>query len=179
MVRANRRYSYLVRNVETGETVQVGSTCTQDFTGWRGKPVFIDVDALEDELREYAGGLASAGDAYTPATVVEVAWAISRVHGWVQVSMSGWNRESTKSLVQSYLWGTANVDHTFREGMAAEVLAAAGMGRTIVDALIDGLDSDGDNVTNLRTCLRGLSVSWKHLGLVVSAVTAYERMIST
>lgn len=175
-VRANRRYTYLVRNTETGEIRQVGSTCIKDFTGWAGKPVFLSADDVADELRDFLGGFASSGPEYTPETVVAAAWALSRRFGWVPASASHGGR-STRDLVSSYLYGTSRADRELRADVAGDVAEAAGMGATIIAALLDGLTDSGDYVTNLRACLRAASVSHRHLGITVSAVSAYERMI--
>lgn len=175
-VRANRRYTYLVRHTDTGEIRQVGSTCIKDFTGWAGKPVFIWADDVEGDLREFLGGFASSGPEYTPETVVAAAWALSRRFGWVPASASHGAR-STRDLVSSYLYGTSHADRELRADVADDVAEAAGMGQSIITALQEGLTGGGDYVTNLRTCLRAASVSHRHLGITVSAVAAYERMI--
>lgn len=174
-VRANRRYTYLVRHTETGEIRQVGSTCIKDFTGWAGRPVFIWADDVADELHEFLGGFASSGHEYTPKTVVTAAWAISRRFGWVPASATF--SRSTRDLVSSYLYGTSRADRELRADVAADVAEAAGMGATIVTALLEGLTDAGDYVANLKVCLRAASVSHRHLGITVSTVAAYERMI--
>lgn len=170
-VRANRRYTYLVRH-ESGETRQVGSTCIKDFTGWAGKPVFISLDELTDDLTDFLGGFASSGPEYTPETVVAAAWAISRLFGWVPAS----GASPTRSLVTSYLYGTSRADRELRQEIAAEVVAAADMAKVIIPALLDGLDGASDYVLNLKTLLRASHVEHRHMGIVVSAVAAYERM---
>ena len=173
-VRANRRYTYLVRHTETGEIRQVGSTCIKDFTGWAGRPVFIWADDVANELHEFLGGFTSSGDEYTPETVVAVAWVISRRFGWAPASATF--SRSTRDLVSSYLYGTSRADRELRANVADDVAEAAGMGATIVAALLEGLTDAGDYVANLKICLRAASVSRRHLGITVSAVSAYERM---
>ncbi|NMR32407.1 MULTISPECIES: hypothetical protein [Micrococcaceae] len=70
-----------MRKVENGETVQVGSSCIKDFTGWAAKPVFISVVNLTEDLGGFIGGFALAPED-TPETVVALAWATSRIYGW-------------------------------------------------------------------------------------------------
>lgn len=173
-VRANRRYTYLVRH-ESGEIRQVGSTCIKDFTGWAGKPVFISVDELANDLNDFLGGFAGGGAEYTPETVVAAAWAISRRYGWVPASAIG-AQTSTRSLVSSYLYGTSRTDRELRQEVAPEIPAATETAKTIIPALLEGLDGGGDYVTNLKICLRATHVEHRHMGIVVSAVSAYERM---
>lgn len=169
--RTNRRYTYLVQHEESGELVQVGSTCVKDFTGWTGKPVFISHDELADELREHVGGGGPAE--YTPETVVAVAWAVSRRHGWVPASKGG---VTTRDLVGSYLYGAGQADKDLRAEVAPEIPAAAEKAREIIPALLDHLDGGSDYIANLKTALRALTVDARHMGITVSAVSAYERM---
>lgn len=175
-VRANRRYTYLVRNTETGATAQVGSTCVKDFTGWVGRPVFISVDELEDDLRDFLGGFRSQGPEYSPATVVAVAWAVSRRHGWVPAS-AAYRAPSTRSLVGSYLYGTSKADKELRRELADEISAASAMAETIIATLLEGLGDDSDYAANLKVCLQAQHVDHRHIGIVSSAVAAYERLI--
>ncbi|MEA5453790.1 hypothetical protein SPF06_03555 [Sinomonas sp. JGH33] len=71
----------------------------------------------------------------------------------------------------------ACVGPVLRAEIAAEVPAAQEKAATVIAALLEGLEGDGDYVTNLRTLLRGRYVEDRHMGYVVSAVSAYERMV--
>lgn len=173
-IRTNRRYTYLVRNDETGQTVQVGSTCIKDFTGWQGKPVFLSVDEISEQLEDHIGGLSAGRPEYSPETIIAAAWAISRLFGWVPASAAG--RTSTRDLVVSYLFGTSRGDRELQRDVAPHIPDAASTARTIIAALLEGLDGAGDYVTNLRVCLRAPHVEHRHFGIVVSAIAAYERM---
>lgn len=177
-VRRNRKYTYLVRDVETGATAQVGSTCIKDFTGWEGKPIFISVKDLEEELDEFIGGLGASAPEYSTATIVALAWAISRLYGWVPAAAEWGSRASTKSLVRDYLDGRSKASAELRREIAPEIPAAEEKAQAIIPALLEGLEGDGDYVTNLRVLLRAPFVEGKHLGIVTSAVSAYERMLA-
>lgn len=170
--RANRRYTYLVRHTETGEAVQVGSTCIKDFTGWQAKPVFLVAEDLEDELRTDAP--ASGPDLYSPQTVVAIAWAASQTYGWIPASAH--TGIPTRSTVSDYLYSRDKAGNEAREEIAPQIEEASTTAKTIITTLLDGLDDDGDYPTNLKTCLRGTYVEPKHMGLVVSAVAAYQRL---
>lgn len=175
-VRRNRRYTYLVRNTE-GETAQVGSTCLKDFLGWEGKPVFIFADEAEDELREFAGGLVGSAAEYSAETVVAAAWGVSRLYGWVPVSAAGYGQRSTREAVSAYLYGNSREDRELQAEVAPEMAAAQTKAQEIIAALLAGLEGNGDYVTNLKILLKARNVEGKHLGIVVSAVGAYERML--
>lgn len=170
----NRIYTFLVRNTETGEACQVGKTCMKDFTGWAGTPVFLSEDDIISELSDFIGGSGSGTAEYTPETVVAIAWAASRRYGWAPRSSGG---IATAETVGNYLYGNLKVDEALRSDLASALPAAYEKAREIIPALLHGLDGAGDYATNLKTALRGLSVSTKHFGIVVSAVSAYERMI--
>lgn len=172
--RTNRRYTYLVRNDETGQTVQVGSTCIKDFTGWQGKPVFISTAEISEQLEEHLGGTNTARAEYSPETIVAAAWAISRLFGWVPASAVG--RTSTRDQVASYLFGSTRGDRELQHEVAPHIPDAVDMARTIITALLEDLQGAGDYVTNLRVCLRAPHVEHRHFGIVVSAIAAYERM---
>jgi hypothetical protein len=174
--RTNRKYTYLVQNPDTEELLQVGSTCIKDFTGWTGKPVFISEAELAEELEGFLGGLGGSPLDYTVETVVAAAWGISRRYGWVPVSAAGYGTSSTRDLVNAYLYGTAKSDNELRADVAPEMAEATDMAKTIVTALLEGLEGNGDYVTNLRICLRAAVVEDRHMGIVVSAVSAYEKM---
>lgn len=175
--RANRVHTYLVRHVETGETVQVGSTCIKDFTGWAGKPVFISTDELDEDLRDFLGGFGRGRAEYTPETIVSLTWAISRRYGWVPAAAAGYGTPSTREMVSAYLYGSTDADVVLRMEVAPEIAPAEDMAKVIIPALLQGLEGNGDYVTNLKALLRAAYVEDRHMGIVVSAVSAYERMI--
>ncbi|MFT4284590.1 MAG: hypothetical protein QM598_07140, partial [Protaetiibacter sp.] len=86
---------------------------------------------------------------------------------------------ATRDQVTAYLYGTTRADRELRHDVAPEVAEAQQMAETIVPALLHGLEGTGDYVTNLKACLRAPYVDHRHMGIVVSAVAAYERMIGT
>lgn len=174
--RPNRVYTYLVRNTETGEALQVGKTCMKDFTGWNTLPVFISEDDIHNELDDFLGSLPSSPTEYTPETIVAIAWAASRLYGWTPRYAAG---IATSDRVSSYLYGTSKANNELRAEIAPELPAATDKAREIIPALLDGLDETSEYATNLKAALRGHSVSGKHLGIVASAVIAYERMNET
>ena len=176
VVRPNRKYTYLVRNTKTGETVQVGSTCIKDFTGWQGRPVFISVDDVKRDLDGFLGGLASAGAAYAPETVVAAAWAAKQVYGWFPASTD--LGTPTRERVSAYLYGHDKAAQEIQGALSPEIQTATEKAEEIIAALLNNLEGDGDYTTNLRVALRADHVAPKHMGLVVSAVAVYDQMIS-
>lgn len=172
--RPNRRYTYLVRD-ENGQTRQVGSTCIKDFTGWAGRPVFLSTEKVSDDLSDFLSSSGSSRVDYAPETVIAAAWAISRQFGWAPAS--AYDATPTRDLVVSYLYGNSRADRELRDDVAELTTEANTMARTIITALLDGLEGDSDYVLNMRTLLQASHVSFRHMGLVVSAIAAYDRLI--
>lgn len=176
LTRINRVYTYLVRNTETYEALQVGKTCMKDFTGWNTLPVFISEDDIHNELDDFLGGLPNSPAEYTPETIIAIAWPASRIYGWTPRYAAG---IATSDRVSSYLYGTTKANNELRAEIAPEMPAATDKAREIIPALLEGLEDTSEYATNLKIALRGHSVSGKHLGIVTSAVIAYERMNET
>lgn len=177
--RTNRVHTYLLRNAETGHSVQVGSTCLRDFLGWEGRPVYVSTNDAAEELDDFLGGLSGFERAYSPRTVVATAWGISRKYGWTSAAAASYGNTSTRELVESYLYGTGTTDRELRTDVQTEVAAADSKADEILTAVLEGLDIDTAYGANLQVCLRGTYVQDKHMGLVVSTVAAYERILGT
>lgn len=164
-----RKYTYLVRNVETGEARQVGSTCVKDFTGWQGRFVFL---SDEDVAADLEGGFGGGGWApeFTPASVVAVAWAVTRESGYVKAG--DWDREPTRAVVASYLVGTDREAAKLRESLTVDWAK----GEEIVKAVSEGMTGDSDYAQNMRVVLAANFIGSRQWGLAASAVVAYARM---
>lgn len=177
--RANRVHTYLLHNAETGRSVQVGSTCLRDFLGWEGRPVYVSANDAAEQLDGFLGGLSGSERAYSPRTVVATAWGISRKYGWTSAAAASYGNTCTRELVESYLYGTASADRELRVDVLTEVAAADARADEILTTVLEGLDTDTAYGANLQICLRGTYVQDKHMGLVVSTVAAYERILGT
>lgn len=171
--RINRKYTYLVRN-ESGETFQVGSTCIKDFTGWAGKLVFLAENTIGSEV---FSGLGGTQIDYTVETVVAAAWGISRQLGWVP--SSSMDRTSTRSAVDTYLYGRSASDRSFQQEMGPHIVAAAGQAKHVIATVVEEFtNSSGGFEQNLIACLSSQTVGQRQMGFVVSTVSAYERILA-
>jgi hypothetical protein len=179
-----------VRNTETGSEVQVGSTCLLDYTG-RTTPAglaqrfafFADVaDAFEEDSWGRGGGW---GAQFPVAEVLALSAAAIRKWGWCsrgQAENGSGDLIATASIVASYMdppWTRKHNEHIFERNdqLKAELKPEADMayGQTILDWLAEGGAGDGDYGHNLKVvCARGI-IEGKRIGLVASAVQAYER----
>lgn len=166
-----RKYTYLVRNTETGEARQVGSTCVKDFTGWDRAFVFISEYEVTQEIVGGSGGWTEPS--YTVRGVLAVAAAVVAKHGYVKAG--DWDRQPTKDTVVTYLTGSPAKD-------AAELYETVGSpdyetADKIVSTLATDLTGDNDYVQNLRTVLAAEEIGFRQIGLTASAVVAYNRLV--
>ena len=169
-VRVNRKYTYLVREVATGQLRQVGSTCIKDFTGWQGKPVFITVEDIEV-------GLFGGGGAGIPATTVEdaiaTAYVAVQMFGWVPT----WREGATRYDVARALFGDDQIARDLRAAMAARMGEGDAVAGEIIATLSAELTKADGYEANLLAVLAAEYVTERELGLLCSAVPVYERIV--
>lgn len=168
-----RKYTYLVRNTETGEAKQVGSTCVKDFTGWAGKFVFLSTDEVARDLEDGFGG-GYREPSWTVQSIVAVAAAIVAKRGYVKAG--DWDRQPTKDVVLDYLTGTDKGAAALREEVGSPDNIQA---TKIISTLTQELTGDSDYVQNLRTVLTADEIGRRQVGLTASAVVAYNRLTET
>lgn len=174
----DRRKAYLVRNVETGEQVQVGSTCIKDFLGWSGSIAFIgdeDLREVEEGWGSYGGGEAR----FTVDSVLAVAWAAIKTFGFVPAS--SYDGLPTRSLVGLVLNPPARLKDEDRRRI--EAIAALAATESIMERgaevkafiLSDEFSGDSEYVRNLKALMAAESVSSRHLGFLASAPQAMAK----
>lgn len=168
----NRKYTFLLRHTDTGQTMQIGSTCIQDFTGWQGKPIFVSVSDVDHEVEGHtSGGLAGQ----SPVDVVTVAYAAVRELGWTPASHQ--HGFPTKEVVLNYFYGRSSQDTALREQLAPWIAEGWEKAPQILETLRTELAGEPGYEANLIAALRALYVEPKQYGLVVSAISAYDRLM--
>ncbi len=168
-----RAKTYLVRNEETGEQVQVGTSCIKDFTGWNAGIAWLDSTKAREMLGEGAGY--SAPD-YSPETVLSVAWAVVKLYGYVR--SGDWNGTSTGSQVYAALYPNpkSKGDKEFAAKIRPLAEEAAERAREIRDFLLsDDFAGESEYVRNLKSIAAGKFVSRRYVGLLASAPQAWAR----
>lgn len=150
--RAARRHLYAVRNRDSGELKQVGSTCVKDFTGWNRQPVFLS----EHEVLEGLEGETGGEDAFTPGYVVTVAIAAVEAAGWVSRSLAAdLARRSTADLVADFLVGRGEPGEAARQLLDPHLPAALAQAPTVVKTVTADLAGEADGyAANLTAALR-------------------------
>lgn len=163
----------IVRHEETGETRQVGRSCVKDFLGWSTLPVLIDPDQAERAIQNGS----SLTDANWDLTdVLTYSWAVIETHGWVSASTAG-DRMATKDLVGEAIAGRGRDAEALRASISGKLDEGRRMAPVIVKELSRAFtDATSGYEANLAAILRSGQVHRrKHLGLAVSAVTAWNR----
>lgn len=164
-----RKYTYLVRHEESGELKQVGSTCVKDFTGWAGRPVFVDPEEVESDLLGRFG--VGYDDAFTVETVLATAYAAVQTYGWRPSAMSSPTREK----VGMALIGVDSRSVQVRADIAVHVDAGYEIAPTIIATLTGALTGPDGYEANLRAALNAEYVTDRQIGLLCSAIGAYDK----
>lgn len=183
--RRDRNKVYAVRNTETGQILQVGSTCLASFLGIQVSIADVAYDdGIDEELAgmDGGGGFASGDRSYTPADVLAVAFYVVAKHGWIPRSRS-YMGVPTGSVVCSLLnppprdriaveasramWAALSDDDR-RHGAAALEYA-----RTLDVAS----PRSNEYEKNLRAVALGERVSVSNVGLLASAISGYNRHV--
>lgn len=163
-----RRNHVLVVEDTEGTRLRVGSSCSQDFLGWRFSPSFFP-EVPEDEER----------GTRMPVTVstrylLETAAMMARGFGWVPSSRaSEMSQESTADRIRTLLWAYGKpLEHLQREMREREV-APSDQDALDVEAALAWLAEQSPNseyIANLQVAVAQPNTRTKELGLVVSAV---------
>jgi hypothetical protein len=172
-VTRNRTKSYLVRNVETGEQKQVGSTCIKDFLGWSGTIAFVSVDEVSDEM---AGGWGNGGPSdYATDTLLAAAWAAIRAYGFVR--SGDWSARSTADTVRVFLNGGKDKEAQQVKADLAPFFEAsyAAAAKTRAFVLSEDFSGTSEYVINLKAVAAAEYVSDRNVGLLASAPQALAR----
>jgi hypothetical protein len=169
----NRNETYLVRNVETGEQVQVGSSCIKDFLGWAGSIVFLDMESVGNELPWGMGS--DLPDFMGTQYAVAVAWALIKLDGYRPAKQYGCTKEATIDV----LWPPRNMTNERRVELARiRDLADEAMERAdecIAWVLSEDFEGASDYVRNLKAIAGAKSVSMRNIGLLASAPQAWAK----
>jgi hypothetical protein len=172
--RRRRTRSYLVQS-DTGQTLQVGSTCIKDFLGWSGNVVFLSDSDVSADLESCIGG--EGWRYYSTESVLAVAWAVITKHGFVRTS--DYYSMPTRDRVSFVLWPPSKLSNDDRAVLAEYkdlVPQAADMAAKVrAFILSDAFAGDNEYVLNLKALCRADMVSGQYLGMVASAPQAWAR----
>ena len=168
----NRAKSMVVENTETGERLQVGSTCIKDFLGWDTLPVFLWADDVQTKLRD-GQGTGEAG--YDTLETLAWAWACVKAFGWVPASSPA----STRDAVEACMIGRSSRDDEIRRAAADMYEEGMNMAPKVITRLTAEFAgaTHGYEGNMLAVLNENAVVTWKTRGLLVSAIPAFERAL--
>jgi hypothetical protein len=171
-----KKYSFIIENIESGETKQVGRSCLKDFFNAEIKNQLAYLEwftglilDLEDEESDYYG----CGGAPILATVVEILeWAsfAVRTDGYKK---SDWEN-STKNYVSNLLWNPKSRvldDRSIAEPTAEDKKNALGCIEWIESA-----EAKNDYITTLKDLVKAEAVPYRFFGYVVSAIPSFLKV---
>lgn len=177
-----RKNTYLVRESETGEIRNVGSTCIKDFLGWSASVVFFTEGDVAGDIDDLVGGGVYREQHYSVETILTYAHAAIRAFGWVAASSYS-DQPSTSSRVRFAL----NPPRTLNDRDRAELAllgtfaAEAGERAEVVRAwvLSDAFKGTSTYVDNLKVAASVDFVTDKQVGILASAPQSYIRHLET
>lgn len=174
----NRTSTYLLQDRQ-GEVKQVGSNCLEAFTGIAPKGLWSMEWEAEDQ--EESEGFGSGGweSATAPADIVCMSLAVT---GNGRAYLSNQRAEyqggiPSGSQVREYLFPTPRVRET-EEYQAAEALATGPETVELAQRVLEfarNMEGDGDYPSNLRAMAQQEHLTYKHIGLMASAVSGWHR----
>lgn len=185
-----RRDTFVVRNTIDGEQLQVGRNCLADFIGGVS-PEQIAANAAYLKLFDNIGGEGNDGfrgyfhDRIDTKKVLCLTSAYINVYGWVPKSQSNDQFRPTSSRVYDHFCNQTR----FTQEEKAEVIAFDAMSKDIINTsratdVINWIKNDlapvakNDYELNLCTLVVGDLTETRHLGIVCSAVSAYQRAMN-
>lgn len=165
-----RNETYVVRNEETGEQLQVGSTCLKDFLGWSGSVAFL---TDEDCDREISGYLNFGSPVYTTESILAVAWACVTTFGYQKAHEDN----PTKATVYTVIAARENkYNRELKARIAPVAKDAIPMAQKLREFILsDEFRGDGDYVQNLKTYCAADTNTARSFGFLASVPQAYAR----
>lgn len=190
-----RNHTYVVRNAKEDRHVQVGTDCIRDFLGHDSpehiaqqlaffSSITIHIDGFAESDHEFGGGGGSGTGKYLVVeAVLPIACAVIRQHAYVsggkerEAAITGDNSVvSTRRRVDSVLNNPkADLTGKYAPTDADEALAAESL--TWVREELAALTTLSDYYSNLVVAASAEHFNEKHLGLIVSVPSAYEREV--
>ncbi len=168
-----RNETYLVRNRETNQQLQVGSTCIKDFLGWSTNIVFLDVDSIGEDLGLGTGS--GLPDSVNTLYALAVAWALIKLDGYKTADSNG----STKGDVFDVIWHPRSMAPERRQELARiRELAEEAKTRAaecLAWVLSDDFTGSGDYALNLKAVAGADYVTSRNIGILASAPQAWAK----
>lgn len=184
-----RNETFVVRNRETGAEVQVGRNCLADYIGTNTPAGLVQCFAFLRELKEFNDewGGGRWVEVFEVHEVLAATTVAIRLFGWCSrgqaMAQEGNDLIATASIVAGFLSPPRTREHNediFKRNeqikAAAQVPGDLDYAAQIVEWLAaQPRDTANDYMYNLKTAVGRGMIEGKRLGIVCSAVQAYER----
>jgi len=177
-----RHNTFILRNVESGELKQVGSSCLVDFLGHNKPRMYFFYDTMIGEIedmfdeergRKHAGTYKDF-DLRVEYYLYHVAHFVLE-HGWTSRTAAFENPELTATAdLASY--NMHEEDTRKRETPSDEAIKLAKKTIAWVKT-IEGDDLNNEYLSNLSVCINNEYIDYRSTGVVASAVKAYQRAV--
>lgn len=175
-----RKYTILLRNIETGEFRQVGRGCVKDYIGVDATHYlsylswFEDLEAYVETLENQIGGGYSI--TYEVRDILEQTIAEAQHYGYISKSLSEESgRESTSSIVFSIMTGVMPICNTGREYKPYDITEdQKALAQQVINFVL-AIESPTDYERNLQVLVNAGYVTRKNFGLAVSIYGYYLR----
>lgn len=173
-----RKATYVMRNDETGEQVQVGSACIKDFTGWTAMP--YSFERLQSDM-EFAGGFGKGPRDVTVLTALAIAWAAVTEYGFVRSNEPNCTKGVVMDVIDPPKPNKHNADYLADLRRLAkyseEMDERAKELRAFILSDDFKLSDRSDYPANMKAICSAEKVSFRNLGLLVSAPQAWARFL--
>lgn len=170
-----RLVTYVVRNQESGQQIQVGSSCLKDFTGQYTTIAFPELKGDDDEGE--GGFFGGRGEReYSPLTVLAVAWACVKLEGFKPAGSYG---STTKGDVMTALSPSKSKHDREWAAKIAPLAdeAAEKAAKLLAWILSDDFSGTTDYVLNLKAVAAGKMVSARNVGILASAPQTWAKSL--
>jgi hypothetical protein len=172
-----RHVTYVMRNDETGEQVQVGSSCIKDFTGWTALP-YTNADK---DVEAFSGGFGNGPKDVTVLSALAISWACVTEYGFKRSNDQGATKGMVMDVIDPPQLSKHNADYLAElqriSKHSEEMYVKAEELREFI--LSDNFSGPGDYVVNMKSVVGAEKVSFKNLGLLASAPQAWARFLET
>lgn len=172
----NRAKVYLVRRTDDDVTMQVGSSCVADFTGYGGVIAWGAGARLTDMLDDFVGGAHGREWGHSTEDALAIAYHLTVTDGFWPMAAD----RPTRYAVDAVLDPRSKMPDAERSEIWAGARARIESGdvAAVCDWIATTDKDDGDYLANLRAILACEQVSYRHMGLLVSAPNAYLRHLA-
>lgn len=167
-----KRNSSFILSHESGDFKQVGSTCINDFLGGNHLPVFTFLSNARETLGEFESFASATIDSVSVIGALVASAATVRENGFVKkTGYEGDGPRPTALLVESFLLDVRNPKRFVPSITEADDTKAEAVRAWLVNH--EGTQSDYlQKLIDLSAASR---VSSRNIGILASAITAYDR----